>query len=212
MAIINSSGYRLLNANTVINILKSSAVQIQGYPHIRTRFYDLKKTSDSKILLIVKSQYASNLQRIYDDITKLFATDVLLGGKKVFTTGRPANIMGVEYILSLQRATSKLEIFFKTQKTIKPKPPEILRPGVLNEEYFVSKINDQVQKINEAKLAVGMPAVFDPNLNLVLFENNRQKYTINGITSIQRVGQELGKSDVLVKTKNGNSVNISLKK
>jgi hypothetical protein len=212
MAIINSSGYRLLNANTVINILKSNAVQIQGYPHIRTRFYDLKKTSDSKILLTVKSQYASNLQRIYDDITKLFATDVLLGGKKVFTTGRPSNVIGVEYILSLQRATSKLEIFFKTQKTTKPKLPEILRPGVLNEEYFVSKINDQVQKINEAKLAVGMPVVFDPNLNLVLFENNRQKYAINGITSIQRVGQELGKSDVRIKTKNGNPVNISLKK
>lgn len=88
----------------------------------------------------------------------------------------------------------------------------MLRPGVLNEEYFVSKINDQVQKVNEAKVVVGMPALFDPNLNLVLFENNRQKYTINGITSIERIGQELGKSDVRIKIKSGSDVNISLKK
>jgi hypothetical protein len=57
-----------------------------------------------------------------------------------------------------------------------------------------------------------MPSIFDPNLNLVLFENNRQKYTVNGITSIQRIGQELGKSDVRIKTKNRTEVNISLKK
>jgi hypothetical protein len=212
MAIINSSGYRLLNSTTIISILKSSAVQTTKYPQVRARFYDLKKNSDSKILLTVKSQYSSNLERIYDDITELFATDVLLGGKPVFTTGRPSNVLGVDFILTLQRATNKVEIYFKSQKSTKPKVPELLRPGVLNEEYFVSKINDQVKKINEAKNAIGLPNVFDPNLNLVLYENNKQKYTINGIKSIQRIGQELGKSDVRIKTKNNGEVNISLKK
>jgi hypothetical protein len=212
MAIINSSGYRLLNSNTVINILKSSAVQIQKYPHIRSRFYDLKKKSDSKILLTVKYQYASNLERIYDDITKLFATDVLLGGKSVFVTGRQSNILGVDFILTLQRSTSKFEIFFNSQKAKKQKVAELDQPGILNEEYFVSKINDQVQKINEAKNAIGIPGIFDPNLNILLYENYEQKYAITGITSIERIGQELGKSDVRIKTKNNRVINISLKK
>ena len=212
MAIINSSGYRVLNATTVVNILTSAAVQTRNYPHIRTTYYSLKKSTDSRILVIVKSQYSTNVERIYDDITKLFATDVLLGGKQVFTTGEKSKYLGIDFVLNLQRGPNKVQIFFKTEKTTKAKVPELLRPGVLNEEYFVSKINDQVQKINEAKNAVGMPRIFDPNLNLVLFENNRQKYTINGITSIERIGQELGKSDVRIKTKNRTEVNISLKK
>lgn len=212
MAIINSSGYRILNATTVINILNSSAVQNKNYPHVRANFYNLKKSSDSKLIVIIKQQYSSNIERIYDDIAKLFATDVLLGGQKVFTTGEKSNLLGIDYELTLQRATKKVQIFFKSQKTTKPKVPELLRPGVLNEEYFVSKINDQVKKINEAKIAVGLPDIFDPSLNLVLYEDNRQKYTINGITSIERVGQELGKSDVRIKTKNRTEVNISLKK
>lgn len=212
MAIINSSGYRILNSATVINILNSSAVQNKNYPQIRTTYYDLKKTSDSKLLVIIKQQYSGNIERIYDDITRLFATDVLLGGQKVFTTGEKSNLLGIDYVLNLQRATKKVQVFFKSQKATAPKVPELLRPGVLNEEYFVSKINDQVKKINEAKVAVGLPDIFDPSLNLVLYENNKQKYTINGINSIERIGQELGKSDVKIKTKNRTEVNISLKK
>ncbi len=212
MAIINSSGYRVLNATTVINILTSAAVQTRNYPQVRTNFYSLKKYSDSKILVVIKSTYANNVERIYDDITRLFATDVLLGGKKVFTTGEKSKYLGIDFVLNLQRGTNKVQLFFKTENTTKAKVPELLRPGVLNEEYFVSKINDQVQKIKEAKIAVGMPRVFDPNLNLILFENNKQKYTITGVTSIERIGQELGKSDVRIKTKNRTEVNISLKK
>lgn len=212
MAIINSSGYRILNSTTVINILNSSAVQNKNYPHIRANFYNLKKSTDSKLLVIVKQQYSGNIQRIYDDIARLFATDVLLGGQKVFTTGEKSTLLGIDFLLNLQRGTKKVQIFFKSQKVSKPKLPEILRPGVLNEEYFVSKINDQVKKINEVKNIVGLPDVFDPSLNLVLYEDNRQKYTINGISSIERVGQDLGKSDVKIKTKNRSEVNISLKK
>ena len=212
MAIINSSGYRILNATTVINILNSSAVQNKNYPQIRTTYFDLKKTSDSKLLIIVKQQYSGNIERIYDDITKLFATDVLLGGQKVFTTGEKSNLLGIDFVLNLQRSTKKVQVFFKSQKPSRPKVPELLRPGVLNEEYFVSKINDQVKKINEVKIAVGLPDIFDPSLNLVLYENNKQKYTINGISSIERIGQELGKSDVRIKTKNRTEVNIYLKK
>lgn len=213
MAIINSSGYKLLNSRTVINILNSKSVQNTKYPHIRNNFYDIKRSSDSKIVVLVKNQYASNIEKIYDDITRLFATDVLLSGNKVFTTGRPSDILGVEFILTLRRATTNLEIFFRNQKEPRVKrPSELLRPGVLNEEYFVSKINDQVAKINKAKTAVGLPNLFDPDLNLVLYENNIQKYMISGITSIERVGQLLGKSDVLIKTKSNKEVGISLKK
>jgi hypothetical protein len=82
----------------------------------------------------------------------------------------------------------------------------------LNEEYFVSKIDDQIKKINEAKNAVGLSNVFDPNLNLVLYENSYQKYIITGIKSIERVGQLLGKEDVSIKTKNNKNITISLKK
>lgn len=212
MAIINSSGYRVLNASTVINILTSAAVQTRNYPQVRPNFYSLKKYNDSKLLVVIKSTYANNAERIYDDITRLFATDVLLGGKQVFTTGEKSNKLGVDFVLNLQRGTNKVQLWFKTEKTSKPKVAEINRPGVLNEEYFVSKINDQVQKINEAKLAVGMPTLFDPNLNILMYENYKQKYTISGIASIERIGQELGKSDVRIKTKNRTEINISLKK
>lgn len=212
MAIINSSGYRILNSTTVINILNSSAVQNKNYPHVRTNFYSLKKSGDSKLLVIVKQQYSANIERIYDDITRLFATDVLLGGQKIFTTGEKSNLLGIDFVLDLKRSTKNVKIFFKSEKATKPKLPEVLRPGVLNEEYFVSKINDQVKKINDAKTAIGLPNVFDPSLNLVLYENNKQKYTINGVTSIERVGQLLGKSDVSIKTKNRTEVSISLKK
>ena len=128
----------------------------------------MKKTSESKIILIVKSQYASNTEKIYDDITKLFTVDVLLGGKKVFTTGSKSNVLGVDFALTLQRGPSKVEIFFRKQKT--EKLPELLRPGILNEEYFVSKINDQIQKINEARSVVNLINIFDPTLNLIFFE------------------------------------------
>ena len=212
MAIINSSGYRVLNATTVINILTSSAVQTRNYPHIRRNFYSLKKSLDSRILVTIKSSYSNNIERIYDDITRLFATDVLLGGKQVFTTGEKSNKLGVDFVLNLQRGTNKVQLWFKTEKITKPKVAEINRPGILNEEYFVSKINDQVQKINEAKLAVGMPTIFDPNLNLLMYENYKQKYTITKIASIERVGQDRGKSDVRIKTKDRKEVNISLKK
>ena len=210
MAIINSSSYRLLNTSTIINILNSKSVQIKSYPHIRSQFYDLKKTSESKIILIVKSQYASNTEKIYDDITKLFAVDVLLGGKKVFTTGSKSNVLGVDFALTLQRGPSKVEIFFRKQKT--EKLPELLRPGILNEEYFVSKINDQIQKINEARSVVNLINIFDPNLNLIFFENNVEKYTVPKVTSIQRTGQDNNKQDVKITTKGNNNVLISLKK
>lgn len=212
MAIINSSSYRILNTTTVINILNSSAVQNKNYPHIRTNFYTLKRSSDSKLLVIVKQQYSGNIQRIYDDIARLFSTDVLLGGQKVFTTGENSTLLGIDFVLELQRSTKKVKIFFKNEKSSKPKVPELLRPGILNEEYFVSKINDQIVKINEVKSAVGLPDIFNPILNVVLYENNIKKYTISGITSIERVGQLLGKSDVSIKTKNNIEVSISLKK
>ena len=121
MAIINSSGYRILNAPTVINILNSSAVQNKNYPQIRTTYYNLKKYNDSRIFVSVKSQYASNIERIYDDITRHFATDVLLGGKQVFTTGEKSNQLGVDYVLNLQRGVNKVQLWFKAEKTSKPK-------------------------------------------------------------------------------------------
>lgn len=209
MAIINSSSYRILNARTVISILNSKSVQTTSYPHIRPRFYDLKKTSESKILLLVKPSFSSNIQKIYDDIAKLFSVDVLLGGKKVFTTGSNP-VLGVDLVITLQRGTSKVEIHFRSQK--QDKKAELMRPGILNEEYFVSKINDQIQKINEAKSAVNLTNLFDPNLNIILTENKVEKDTIYKVSSIERTGQDNNKQDVKIKTKDNKNVLISLKK
>jgi hypothetical protein len=110
MAIINSSSYKILNATTVTNILTSAAVQTTKYPHVRANFYSLKKSSNNKILIIVKSQYSSNIEKIYDDITRLFATDVLLNGQKVFTTGEKSKYLGIDFILNLQRTTNKVQL------------------------------------------------------------------------------------------------------
>ena len=212
MAIISSKSYRILDARTVSNILTSKLVQTQKYPHIRSRFFDIKSTTQNKVLVTVKNQYSSNIEKIFDNVAELFSVDVLLGNKKVFVTSDKSETLGIDYQLSLQQNVRKVVVLFKASKAIGEKVPELLRPGVLNEEYFVSKINDQIEKIKEAKKQVNLPSIFSPVLDLVLFENNKEKYSVGPIKSIERVGQELGKSDVLIKTTKNKSVNISLKK
>jgi len=213
MAIIDSTTYRILDARTVISILTSGKVQTnKNYPHIRSNYFDLKKASDSKVLIIVKPPYASNIEKIYDDVAKLFSIDVLVGKRKVFTTSEKSNIVGINFILNLQQQVKTVKILFKSSKSsLKDKLPELLRPGVLNEEYFTSVINDAIDKLNEAKTEVGLPNVFNPRLLLGIYENNKKKYTVGPIKSIERVGQELGKTDVRIKTDTEN-INISLKK
>jgi hypothetical protein len=145
---------------------------------------------------------------------ELFSIDVLLGGKKIFVSGQNNNTLGIDKKIILQMGAKKVEIFFRFNKfsQTKSKVPELLRPGVLNEEYFVSKINDQISKIKNAKTEIGLPSIFDPSLDVVLYENNVKKYTIPSIESIERVGQLLEKEDVLIKTKNNKKISISLKK
>lgn len=213
MAIIDSSGYRILDSRTVVNVLTSGAVQnSKNYPHIRSSYFDVKKTTESKVLITVKPAYTSNVEKIYDDVAKLFSIDVLLGNKKISTTSEISNVVGINFILNLQQKVKNVKIYFKLGKdSIKSKLPEILRPGVLNEEYFNSVINDAINKLNEAKTEVGLPKIFDPKLLLGIYENNIKKYTIGPIISSERIGQELGKTDVRIKT-DSEDINISLKK
>ena len=77
MAIISSKSYRILDARTVSNILTSKLVQTQKYPHIRSRFFDIKSTTQNKVLVTVKNQYSSNIEKIFDNIVELFSSDVL---------------------------------------------------------------------------------------------------------------------------------------
>jgi len=213
MAIIDSTTYRILDARTVISILTSGKVQTnKNYPHIRSTYFDLKKTTESKVVVMVKPSYASNIEKIYDDVAKLFSIDVLMGNRKVFTTSEKSNTVGISFILNLQQQVKNVKILFKSSKSsLKDKLPELLRPGVLNEEYFTSVISDAIDKLNEAKTEVGMPNVFNPRLLLGIHENNAKKYTVGPIKSAERIGQELGKTDVRIKTDDGN-INISLKK
>lgn len=213
MALIDSSGYALLNARTIMNILTSSKVQSnKNYPHLRSSYFDIKKASESKILILVKSTYTSNTEKIYDDIARLFATDVLIKKKKITVESETSNAVGVSFILDLQQQSKSVKILFKSTKSdVKQKLPEILKPGSLNEEYFTSVINDAVVKLNETKEEVGLPRIFNPRLLLGIYEDNVKKYTVGPIKSIERLGQELEKTDVRIKTDSGN-INISLKK
>jgi hypothetical protein len=213
MAIIDSSGYRILDSRTVVNILTFGAVQSsKNYPHIRSSYFDVKKTTESKVLITVKPAYASNIEKIYDDVAKLFSIDVLLGNRQISTTSEISNVVGINFILNLQQQVKNVKIYFKLGKdSIKSKLPELLRPGVLNEEYFNSVINDAIDKLNEAKTEVGLPKIFNPKLLLGISENNITKYTIGPIKSSERIGQELGKTDVRIKT-DSEDINISLKK
>ena len=212
MAIINSKTYRILDARTIINILNSRLVQTTKYPHIRNSYFEIKLASSGKVLILIKTQYASNIGKIFDNITELFSVDVLLGGKKVSVFGDKSKISGIDYQLTLQQNVKKVEIFFKASKKIMEKVPELLRPGVLNEEYIVSKINDRIEDLQEAKNKVNMPKIFNPVLNLGLFENNKEKYVVGPIKSIKRVGQELEKADVLIETIPNKKIKVSLKK
>lgn len=213
MAIIDSSGYALLNARTIINILTSSKIQRnKNYPHLRSSYFDIKKVSESKILILVKSPYTSNIEKIYDDVARLFSTDVLIKKKKILVESEDSNAVGISFILDLQQQSKNVKILFKSTKSeVKQKMPEILKPGSLNEEYFTSVINDAVVKLNETKEEVGLPRIFNPRLLLGIYENNVKKYTVGPIKSIERLGQELEKTDVRIKTDAGN-INISLKK
>lgn len=213
MAIIDSSNYAILNARTIINILTSSKVQTnRSYPHIRSSYFDLKKATENKILILIKPIYTSNTEKIYDDIAKLFSTDVLLKKKKILVESETSNIVGINFALDLQQQSRSVKVLFKSAKgSIKEKLPELLRPGVLNEEYFTSVINDSIVELNEAKTEIGLPRIFNPRLLLGIYENNRKKYVIGPIKSVERLGQELEKTDVRIKTDNGD-VNISLKK
>mgnify|MGYP003345796766 CR=1 FL=1 len=212
MAIINSKTYRILDARTIINILNSRLVQTTKYPHIRNSYFEIKLASSGKVMILIKSQYASNIGKIFDNVTELFSVDVLLGGKKVSVFGDKSKISGIDYQLTLQQNVKKVEIFFKASKKIMEKVPELLRPGVLNEEYIVSKINDRIEDLQEAKNKVNMPKIFNPVLTLGLFENNKEKYVVGPIKSIKRVGQELEKADVLIETIPNKKVKVSLKK
>jgi hypothetical protein len=213
MAIIDSSSYAILNATTVINILTSSKVQNnKNYPFVRSSYFDIKKSTESKIIIFIKTPYLSNIEKIYDDIVKLFSIDVLIKNKKLLVTNENSNSVGISFILDLQHQSKTIRILFKSTKSqIKGKLPELLRPGVLNEEYFTSVIGDAINKLNDAKTEIGLPNLFNPRLLLGIYENNVKKYTVGPIKSVKRIGQELGKTDVRIKTDNGN-INISLKK
>lgn len=213
MAIIDSSSYSILNARTIINILTSSKIQNnRNYPHIRSSYFDAKKATESKVIVLVKPLYSSNTERIFDDIAKLFSVDVLIKKKKVLVESETSNAVGVNFVLDLQYQSKSVKILFKSAKSeIKEKLPEILKPGSLNEEYFTSVINDAIVKLNESKEEVGLPRIFNPRLLLGIYENNVKKYTIGPVKSIERLGQELEKTDVRIKTDSGN-INISLKK
>jgi hypothetical protein len=213
MAIIDSSSYAILNARTIMSILTSSkVVNNKNYPHIRSSYFDIKKISESKIFILVKPTYASNAEKIYDDIAKLFSTDVLIRKKKILVESETSNAVGINFILDLQQQSKSVKIMFKSAKSeIKEKLPEILRPGSLNEEYFTSVINDAIVKLNETKKEVGLPRIFNPRLLIGIYENNVKKYMIGPIVSIERLGQELEKTDVRIKTDN-KIINISLKK
>jgi len=213
MAIIDSSSYAILNATTVINILTSSKVQNnKNYPFIRSSYFDIKKSTESKIIIFIKTPYSLNIEKIYDDITKLFSIDVLIKKKKLSVTSENSNSIGINFVLNLQHQSKNVKILFKSVKSkIKDKLPELLRPGVLNEEYFTSVISDAITKLSQAKDEIGLPKVFNPRLLLGIYENNVKKYTVGPIKSVERIGQELGKTDVRIKTDDGD-INISLKK
>lgn len=213
MAIIDSSSYSILNARTIINILTSSKIQNnRNYPHIRSSYFDVKKATESKVIVLVKPLYSSNTERIFDDIAKLFSVDVLIKKKKVLVESETSNAVGVNFVLDLQHQSKSVKILFKSAKSqIKEKLPEILKPGSLNEEYFTSVINDAIVKLNESKEEVGLPRIFNPRLLLGIYENNVKKYTIGPVKSVERLGQELEKTDVRIKTYSGN-INMSLKK
>jgi hypothetical protein len=213
MAIIDSSSYAILNATTIINILTSSKVQNnKNYPFVRSLYFDIRRSTESKIIIFIKSPYSSNIEKIYDDITKLFSIDVLIKKKKLLVTSENSNLISVNFNLNLQHQSKNVKILFKSVKSkIKDKLPELLRPGVLNEEYFTSVISDAIDKLSEAKTEIGLPNVFNPRLLLGIYENNVKKYTVGPIKSVKRIGQELGKTDVRIKTDDGD-INISLKK
>lgn len=213
MTIIDSSSYVILNAKTIINILTSGKVQNnKNYPHIRSSYFDIKKASESKIFILIKPTYASNSEKIYDNIAKLFSTDVLIKKKKILVESETSNAVGISFILDLQQQSKSVKILFKSAKSeIKEKLPEILRPGSLNEEYFTFMIDKALIKLDKSKKEVGLPGIFNPRLLLGIYENNIKKYTIGPIKSIKRLGQELEKTDVRIKIDTGD-VNISLKK
>ena len=211
MALIDSTTYKILNASTVLNILNSKTVQTTSYPHIRSSFFDAKKssTSDYKVIIKVKSAFVSNKEKIYDDIVKLFSVDVLLSKTKILVTSDSVKKPGIDFSVNLQHRGKNLKIIFPSGRA---QLPEILRPGVLNEEYFASKIDDCANKLQEVRDEIGLINFYNPRLYLVLHENFKEKFTLGPVKSAERVGQELGKTDVKIRCIDGKIIDVSLKK
>lgn len=136
---------------------------------------------------------------IYELITKTYPNNTY---KKKLTEGL-ANI-------NINRYNSiKIELPITKQKT-----PKVLRPGEAYELYFKSVILDGIGELNVLREELDIPEnIFNlyHNLTLNLYDNDGMKASIGPIVGVEKVGQELGKSDVNISIRNKPKVKISLK-
>jgi len=95
----------------------------------------------------------------------------------------------------------------------KSKTSSILKPGEAYELYFHSVILDELNKLKELREELDIPSqMFDMYNNVTLnLYGGGKKISIGPIRSADKVGQTGKKPDILITTKTGKNVTISLK-
>lgn len=103
----------------------------------------------------------------------------------------------------------KIELPIKKVKT-----PKVLRPGEAYELYFKSVILDGLGELKTLKEELDIPDnIFNMyhNLTVNLYDSDGKKASIGPVSSVEKVGQLLGKSDINILIKNQSPVKVSLK-
>jgi len=96
----------------------------------------------------------------------------------------------------------------------KSKVSSVLKPGEAYELYFHSVIVDELNKLKKLREEMDgvPPQIFDMYNNLTLnLYGGGKKISIGPIKSVDKVGQSLKKPDILITTKAGKEVTLSLK-
>lgn len=112
------------------------------------------------------------------------------------------------------RITEKGYGYIKIQlEKTKSKVSSVLKPGEAYELYFHSVILDELIYLKELREELDIPAqLFDQYNNLTLnLYGGGKKISIGPIKSVDKVGQSLKKPDILITTKTGKEVTLSLK-
>lgn len=184
MAILSLDPYRALELVTRILPRKDNLI--------------IKKLNTIKIIPKDISRGPIIEKLIYNEILKRYP-------KTELKRTRDGNILKIR---AISNGVASIHISVPKKVT-----PSVLRPGEAYELYFESVILDGLKNLKELRENMDIPlSIFDMYHNLTLLINaGGKQISIGPIKSVDKVGQEGKKADVIITLKTGKRIKISLK-